>query len=523
MKRVLFALTASALIALPGFSQAASPPRSTQAPTTTAAATAEPLPAGASAAQAGGEAAEHWLLAVSSVEYPVTPSDIYRLTYRQSSGDILTTEIQVASNLVIDLGLFGIIDASHMTFLKLKDSVETLVAGSYSRSYPTLSIESVGNFRVGIGGAGRSFEYKTVWGLSRLSNIMEGIPESANVSLRNVELARRGEPGKAYDIFLAQRSPQGGDDPLLNPGDTITLHAAEQIVRLAGEVRRPGAYELLRGEGLRLLVENFGGGITELADTSRLRIDRRDKNGSNAEYLHFQDAYEKYPDLQDCSSITVFSRDDVRSVVFFEGVVSAGQDEASDTGRVATSGIVMTNAPWFSYPIVEGQRLSELLGLIRNRIAPQADLSSATLIRSDSLPIAIDLGALMSPGSDATDIILKSNDRIYIPEANSSITVSGAVIAPGAFTFQPTSPASFYITRAGGIDPERNNNGSYWISDSKGRKKDSKSPLQGGDRIYVPANAFGYNVVRYLPVVTGVITLLISIETLITQLQGTIR
>lgn len=527
MKKSFLAVLSLALIALPSFPQAVVPPGAGATPRAAALGSEAPASqageSSTSVARASNVAAERLMLAISSPEYPVTPSDVYHLVYRQSSGLIVEVALQVPGNSIIDLGLFGIIDASRMTFLELKDSVETIVAGSYSRSYPSLSIESVGIFRVGVGGAGLDFEYLTAWGLSRLGDIMNDYVEKASVSLRNIELTRKGAASETFDILQARRSPLSGSNPLLRPGDTITLHPVALTVRLAGEIRRPGTYELLPGEGLRRLIDTYGGGITEWADTSRLRIEKRTEKGSYVEYFDLQDAYNKFPDLQGCSGVTLFSREEGHSIIYFEGAVSAAEGDNGGTGRAAAPEVTMTNGPWISCPIVEGQRISDTIGFLRERLTPSADLSSATLIRAGSAPMTLDLAALMAHGSQAMDIVLKVNDRVYIPEVNSSITVSGAVTAPGVFAFQPTLQASYYITRAGGIDPERNNNGSYWVSDSNGKRKDPKYPLQGGDRIYVPANAFGYNVVRYLPVVTGVITLLVSIETLIMQLQGAVQ
>ena len=488
--------------------------------------------AGLTSAQAPGSADRATLttpnrleIALSSPEYPVTPSDVYRLTYRQSSGEPIIVMLQVPGDYRIDLGLFGIIDATRLSFLELKSRVEILVAGSYSRSYPTLTIESVGSFRVAIGGAGMRFEYIAAWGLSRLGDIVGEVADRTKASMRKVQLARQGQESRAYDILLAQLAPGNDGNPLLAPGDTITLVPVGQAIRLSGEIRRAGAYELLPGEGARELIESFGGGVTELADPSRVRVDRRLASGVRAEYYSLEEVYAKLKDLRDCEGLTIFSRDIGPALVYFEGAVSSSQGDLSSAGRAAVQGqgSTMTANPWISCPIVEGEKLSDTLGFIKERLAPLADLSAATLLRSGSQPVPIDLASLMASGGQALDVTLQANDRIYIPEMNSRVTVSGAVIAPGAFAFQPTSPASYYITHAGGIDPECNNNGSYWVSDSKGRRKDPKAPLQGGDRIYVPANAIGYNVVRYLPVVTGVITMLISIETLVQLVYANIR
>jgi hypothetical protein len=62
---------------------------------------------------------------------------------------------------------------------------------------------------------------------------------------------------------------------------------------------------------------------------------------------------------------------------------------------------------------------------------------------------------------------------------------------------------------AGGIDPEKNGNGHYLIYDKEGKRRNVAAPPIPGDRIYVPSNSFTYNLVRYTPVVTGLVTVVI--------------
>jgi protein involved in polysaccharide export with SLBB domain len=113
-----------------------------------------------------------------------------------------------------------------------------------------------------------------------------------------------------------------------------------------------------------------------------------------------------------------------------------------------------------------------------------------------------------SPRSDAEAV--QPGDRIYLPENTAGITVSGALNNPGMFPFQPGYLASYYINRAGGIDPDRNQNGAFWVTDQAGKRQNTRDPLSAGYRIYVPTNAFGYNAVRYGPLITSVLALLMA-------------
>ncbi len=533
--------------------------------------------------------ADRLQLAVSSIEYPVTPSDIYRLTYRQPSGDVLTRDIQVGGDCMIDLGLFGQIDARGMPFIKLKRRVESLVAASYSRSYPSISIAGIGVFRVSIEGGFSRLAYVTAWGLTKVSDVLEAAGMKG-ASLRNIELLRRDNPKQRYDALMARSGARTELDPLVKPGDVLSLYPSGRCVHLAGEVRRTGDYELLPGEGLRELIELFGGGATPSAELSRVRIVRLGPSGLVAEYEALPSAYATVRDLGDCLSVSLTSMADPPPVVWFEGaVLSARPDSRGEQvsgrgpGRSGESMPAVNNdmAARISCPIIDGQLLSETLIGVRDRLSTMADLSSATLVRSNGQSSAVDLLRLLSSRAVESDIALHDNDRIliptlvatvsvtgaaitpgtfpfqpgrpapyyiglaggsdplrnangafsitsslgaqrndaepvqpgdriYLPENTAGITVSGAVNNPGMFPYQPGYPASYYINRAGGIDPDRNENGSYWVTDLGGKRRDIALPLTAGDRIYVPTNAFGFNMVRYGPLVTSFLALFMT-------------
>ncbi len=87
--------------------------------------------------------------------------------------------------------------------------------------------------------------------------------------------------------------------------------------------------------------------------------------------------------------------------------------------------------------------------------------------------------------------------------------MSGGVYSPGIFPFRAHATALSYINRAGGIDPERNANGTYWITDRDGRRQNPAAPLKSGDRIHIPIDSFSYNFLRYMPVISNLVTLFI--------------
>ena len=56
--------------------------------------------------------------------------------------------------------------------------------------------------------------------------------------------------------------------------------------------------------------------------------------------------------------------------------------------------------------------------------------------------------------SPEKDLLLEPGDRIFIPERSSTITVSGQVLSPTSFSFNPTFKVKNYIELAGGYSEE---------------------------------------------------------------------
>ena len=60
--------------------------------------------------------------------------------------------------------------------------------------------------------------------------------------------------------------------------------------------------------------------------------------------------------------------------------------------------------------------------------------------------------------SPEKDILLESGDRIFIPERSSTITVSGQVLSPTSFSFDPSLKVNNYIQLAGGFSEDADKN-----------------------------------------------------------------
>lgn len=234
-------------------------------------------PGGPSTPEAGQEEElveaqiERLQLAISNENYPVTPGDIYRITFT-AAGTLVTNQIVVESDYSINLGIFGEIDVHGMNFPQLKKQVERLVLEAYPRSIPSLAMISTGTFEVPVVGEIPRTQYVTAWGLTRLNDLVEG-----NIgiysSLRNVKIISRSGRIREYDLWLARYKGDLSQNPLISPGDRIQIYRVEREIRINGEVYRPGTYQLNEDESLQDIMF-FSGGFTPLADLKRITVER---------------------------------------------------------------------------------------------------------------------------------------------------------------------------------------------------------------------------------------------------------
>lgn len=424
------------------------------------------------------------LLAISSKNYPVTPGDVYRLSF-VLGGDIVSNEVLVESDYTVNLNIFGKIDARNLSFPALKPIVEKKITTAYPRSMPFLNIMSVGVFQVLIKGEVPQTTYVSAWGLSRLSDVLKDNlgPYS---SIREVGVISGDGTMRKYDLFKAMAMGIIEEDPYIQPGDSIIISRRDREVELKGEVFRPGMYQLLKGQGLNELISMYGRGLTNMADASRLRLDRFSEKQAQTIYLNI--ARENAPslELRDGDVLTVPAKSANLPVVFFEGAILSPETAQVVVQQGEAVGVETYNR--LSHPFIEGESLLDAFLSVKDSISPTADLSSTQLIRAGSpRPIAIDLERLMFNYDPSVDIALQPFDRIVIPALWFNVSVVGAVNGQGVYPYVPYKTYSYYVSLAGGIPPGQPSE-SITVIDENKNTRGLDEFIQPGDQIIVASS-----------------------------------
>lgn len=316
-------------------------------------------------------------------------------------------------------------------------------------------------------------------------------------SLRRVTVVPPRGPPRTYDLFRWLRFGELAHNPLLTPGAAITFRAREREVKLAGEVRRPGRYQLLAGEGLTELLEQYGGGLTATGNPGRviIRRQRTSQAGGDRQVIAVDlRRAGSAPPLLDEDEVVVRPRP--APVVYVEGglrpppattvTTTRGSGEDGDQVMTATEQTLLpaeavTRTTRRVVPYWPGATVFDVLFPLRGDIRHDADLEGVYVTRAGAR-LALNLQELLFGGNRNRDLPLQPYDTIVVPIRRYSVTVAGAVPAPGVFAFLPGRTAEYYVRLAGGMTAAGED---VIVTDALGREKEPSAPVAPDDQIVV--------------------------------------
>jgi protein involved in polysaccharide export with SLBB domain len=260
---------------------------------------------------------------------------------------------------------------------------------------------------------------------------------------------------------VLQRDPN--EDLALQPGDVVTIFSSKDIkgpqarvnrlVRVEGEVDRPGVYQLQPGETLRALLRRAGG-FTAQAYVYGLELTREETRQRQRENV-----------------TAAISR--IESTLATQSARNAA-NRAPDTGSAAA--------------VAANQAISQT--------ALQAQISRLSRLEPNGR-IALELDPAVSSIEELPDVPLDNADRIAVPSRPSFVTVAGAVVNSNAFLYRPGRSVGDYIKLAG-LDEAADTNYMFILradgtvihaSSSRGFLRGSNlqsEPLFPGDSLVIP-------------------------------------
>ncbi|MBI5454237.1 MAG: SLBB domain-containing protein [Deltaproteobacteria bacterium] len=207
-------------------------------------------------------------------------------------------------------------------------------------------------------------------------------------------------------VSLRKILTDGAEDAPLKPFDSLFIKkipdwGAERSVTLSGEVRFPGRYPIKKGERLSSIIER-GGGFTEKAYLKGAVFTRESVRAAQQERL---DEYTRRLETELLSS-------------------SASKTETSLSDETAKHSDAAT------------ERKRALIAMMRD-----AKPAGRVVVR---------LSEVDRMKETTQDIALEGGDKLHVPERSAVVNVSGSVVNPASFIFEPGMGITEYIGKAGG-------------------------------------------------------------------------
>ncbi|MDE6019251.1 MAG: SLBB domain-containing protein [Muribaculaceae bacterium] len=379
--------------------------------------------------------------------------------------------------------------------------------------------------------------------LRQLIRTAEGLTDDAYLDRA---LMYREKPDRSLEILainLGDIMNGTAADIELRKNDIINIININAITErggftIDGLVNSPGTYPYAEGTTVEDLILQAGG-LLEGASTARIEISRRivDQSATDATTqlaetftINIENGIavgngkgfvlKPYDLVQVRKSPTYSPQTTVRveGEILFPGnyVLESRNERISDI--VKRAGGILESA-YIQGAILERDRTEdeikaneETIRLARANQETEDSISIQKLEISKRYPVGIDLQkALDNPGS-TYDFVLQANDRIFIPELQSTVKVSGDVMYPNTVIYMPGKKLSYYVDQAGGYSESAKKNKAYVVYMNGTIAKIKKNtPIEPGSNIIIPSKpdkTFDWNKVVAVASTLGSLTAL---------------
>lgn len=256
-------------------------------------------------------------------------------------------------------------------------------------------------------------------------------------SFRQIELIRNSKVIEKVDVYRFLLSGDQSQNVRLQDQDVIRIPVASTRVQMIGEVKRPGIFELLPGETLGKLINDYTGGFQKTAYTANIRSER------------ITDREKQLLDIPKASIPTFQPQDgDVYTV---DRILNRYANAVSVSGAVFRPG---------KYSLQPGMTVADLLrkadGLKEDVYTERALLFRLKEDRSKEVT-AVDLADVLRSGSN--NIVLRKDDSLVVNSLfelrdEYPVTISGAVRKPDTYTYRSGMTIKDLILQAGGLNDD---------------------------------------------------------------------
>ena len=298
-----------------------------------------------------------------------------------------------------------------------------------------------------------------------------------DVYFGRADLFRRYPDRRIEDIPIDLKSIVAGDkkaDVLLSDKDSLYIYSINEVewkkyVYVEGEVKKPGRYPLYKDMTVQDLIF-LAGSFTQGAYRHQGEIARLDSAANvSLIYLSLDDSHDKKRLLQEDDHLYIRQIPEwqLNRSVSLEGEIRY-PGKYTLSSRNETLYHLLQRAGGFTeiaFPkgiVLERQSIDDNLNRMKvaetiKRSNPVREDSLGNIIKNDLVEynprsinrIVIDMNKILSTKGKEGDIVLKPNDKIFVPSIPSGISVIGAVGVNGTIKYTNNENVKYYIKRAG--------------------------------------------------------------------------
>jgi len=252
----------------------------------------------------------------------------------------------------------------------------------------------------------------------------------------------------------------------------------ERTLTITGAVMSPGTYEFADNTTIEDLIV-MAGGLRDQASLMRVEVSRvlRDptatkKTDQYGKKFHFDlknglmATNERGFILEPYDHVTIYSSPvfnqarlvTVNGEVNWEGTIAMEQKTTRLSDIINMAGGATPHAYLRGATLMrrmsdeERVRMRATMEAVRSILTEKGDsVSYSKLDLSNNYPVYIDLEkAVKNPGCEA-DILMREGDRLFVPEYNPIVRVSGDVMFPNTLFYEAGKDYKYYVNEAGGF------------------------------------------------------------------------
>jgi len=434
-------------------------------------------------------------------KYLLGPGDILRVYIIRETNETVSFNLTVSPTGYVLVPLVGNIKVLNVTLKDATNEISRQLIRFYPRSNIIVDLVNIKRINVIITGEVANPGTYKVSAISTLDDVIKtagGLKSSA--SMRNIQI-KRGDKVINVDYMRFLKYGDVEQNPYMEEGDFIYVPIIGKSVKILGQVRNPGVYEIRGNERLKDIID-MAGGLTERASLYDAVLDR--VNGERIElnlykliYGNEKEKEEANIEIKDGDAITILREQKRVYVLGF--VKNPGPIQLVEEAKTVVQGVETAEVIGEA---VMGAKVSELIeragGILPNGSTRNIEIRKGK--REDS-KVVVDLYRVLVLGEKSEeDIKVDPGDVIYVPPITKSVKILGQVRNPGVYEIVAGDRIRDILLKAGGITEkasrergqlERIENGKKVVYEFRvdnavmGIDRDNLE-LKDGDTIYIP-------------------------------------